>query len=391
MGSFPIVPVDDFAETVPQSWKGHEAFMLPVYQREALSISLRSSGVHGVTVGLGHYDALSGTERKSSQPIVLTSELDIAGISVNKDVARQFVAVNLGCDQTVESQMMKRGEEIGGIEIEIIPEVKDAKFTLADGTQIDPDATPKDLKIKQGTKVYVQLPSEEGEGLSIQDMGIKDGDSIFPCFPIFVKSLNGKSYTIPVQSQTTVDGIKQSIEAIEGTPVDQQRLIFAGRQLEDGKTVEDYSILKEAMLHLVLRLRGGMLTSTSGRSDFEEIQMAPQAEDCVTEMGIGTGGFVEKPSTSGSSEVRYLERSRSAKIFVHLVNSKSYQAITGTWPPESPDLPIHTTTSHTIEKGEHGRDGSTDQMARLRMREHEANLRLEHLEQEMALRSQMTV
>jgi hypothetical protein len=111
-----------------------------------------------------------------------------------------------------------------------------------------------------GQGPYRNIPKQNSVNLPATDQTKK--------MQIFIKTLTGKTLTVETAPWNTVEDVKYHILDKEGTPIDQQRLIFAGSSIEDEWTLRECKIQKESTLHLVLRLRGGMHHETSGRMDY---------------------------------------------------------------------------------------------------------------------------
>ena len=103
-------------------------------------------------------------------------------------------------------------------------------------------------------------------------------------FPIQIKSLTGKYTELKVHHKMTVSEVKNAIEQVDQTPFDQQRLVYNGKQLEDERTLDYYDIKQDTVIHIILRIRGGMFHETSARKDFDLVQWTVVVVETIEEL-----------------------------------------------------------------------------------------------------------
>ncbi|KAI8946543.1 hypothetical protein F4801DRAFT_564098 [Xylaria longipes] len=304
LGNFPLFKVCDFTSKLPADMAAKGGVFFPMYQREAMWIKFTADDPFMIKVYAGGVNAVSGehnsetietkmrrldlvSRNKSIQDyVVVPRQPWIDGFAVSPGMVRQFVAVPLGMGYTVEAQLTGQ-EVVGGLQFEITPSLPKKRI-------IHPQPEKR--------VIGPRLSHASSSNFSPSN------------FSIEVKTLTGKNIRIQSFPSETINDVKEAIQDAEGIPPNQQRLLFNGGSLEDGRTLSDYRIKNNAVLHMVLRLRGG---------------------GWYGPMGVAAGGKIDQVIYKDDNDPS-IWATTTITIPVHILTPAMFRDVTGKRAPRCP-------------------------------------------------------
>ncbi|KAM6495379.1 hypothetical protein JOM56_008085 [Amanita muscaria] len=239
----------------------------------------------------------------------------------------------LGKGYTVEGQVTGT-EDIGGIQIDVFPLYDTGFIPKHAGRELNMYKTPKQLGLRPGSHIsYLDNPShypsyspkcsqvelraiyERERSSHLPDVHLSSKSSFF----LFVKTLTGKTISVMCASNYTVRNVKEIVQEREGIPPDQLWFIFAGKKLEDDRTLSHYSITNDSTLHSVLRLRGGR-----------------DGDSADLQSGFAAGGRISQKINRDRLPVTAYDQRKSKRLHVSVINAAYFSTITGLPSPPTP-------------------------------------------------------